>query len=54
MTGSRRILGTDLEIPLGSFWSRWDDAADRVFIAFSTGKGWTANRLPDWGLGGIV
>lgn len=54
MTGSRRILGTDLEIPLGSFWSRWDDAADRTNIAFSTGKGWTANRLPDWGLGGIV
>jgi hypothetical protein len=54
MTGGRRILGTDLEIPPGAFWSRWDDCHSRSFIAFSTGKGWTANSLPDWGLGGIV
>lgn len=54
LTGSRRIFGTDLEIPPGAFWSRWDDAANRGFIAFSTGKGWQANTLPDWGLGGIV
>lgn len=54
MTGGRQILGIDLEIPPGCFWSRWDDASRRGYIAFSTGKGWAANKLPDWGLGGIV
>lgn len=54
MTGSRKIYGTDLEIPPGCFWSRWSDCAGRSMIAFSAGKGWQANALPDWGLGGIV
>lgn len=54
MTGSRTIYGVEEEIPPGSFWARWDDCANRTFIAFATGKGWTANNLPDWGLGGIV
>lgn len=54
MTGGRKIYGLDREIPRGSYWSRWDDCASRTFIAFSTGAGWQANALPDWGLGGIV
>lgn len=54
MTGSRRIFGTDKEIPPGSFWSRWDDMVNRTMIAFATGKGWKANQLPDWGLGGVL
>jgi hypothetical protein len=54
MTGPRRIMGTSLEIPPGSFWTRWDDMHDRSCIAFGTGKGWAANQLPDWGLVGVV
>lgn len=54
MQGSRRIMGTELEIPKGCFWSRWDDCHNRTFIAFAPGKGWAPNNLPDWGLGGIV
>lgn len=54
LSGGRRIYGTDLEIPPGCFWSRWSDCANRSMIAFSTGKGWAANPLPDWGLRGIV
>lgn len=54
MTGSRKVFGTDKEIPPGSFWTRWDDCRNRTFVALATGKGWAANKLPDWGLGGIV
>lgn len=54
MTGSRRVMGTDIEIPEGAFWSRWDDCHDRTFIAFGTGKGWKPQPLPDWGLGGVI
>lgn len=54
LTGSRTVFGTTHEIPPGSFWARWDDCHQRTYIAFATGKGWVANRLPDWGLGEIV
>ena len=54
LSGSRKILGSDLMIPPGSFWALWDDCSSRTCIALSTGKGWKANLLPDWGLGGIV
>jgi hypothetical protein len=54
MTGGRKVMGTDHLIPEGSFWSRWDDCSNRTFIAFGTGKGWRANQLPNWGLGGVI
>lgn len=54
LSGSRKILGTNLEIPGGSFWSRWSDMKNRQLIAFSACKGWPARRLPNWGLGGII
>lgn len=53
ISGSRRVLGTDLEIPEGSFWSRWSDCKDRVFIAFSGAVGWPAKKLPNW-TGGVL
>lgn len=54
LSGSRKIFGLDQEIPPGSFWARWDDCSNRTYIALATGKGFQANQLPDWGLGGIV
>lgn len=47
-TGPRRVLGTSLEIPEGSFWSKWSDAKNRVFLAFSGVNGWPAQQLPNW------
>lgn len=48
-SGGRRILGTDLDIPEGSFWSKWSDAKRRYAIAFSGANGWPSKNLPDWG-----
>lgn len=52
-TGPRRVLGTSLEIPEGSFWARWSDLDGRYAIAFSGVNGWPAQRLPDW-TGGVL
>lgn len=48
------IKGTSLRIPVGSFWARWHDVQDRYYVALGPSKGWPANKLPDWGLGGII
>lgn len=52
--GSRTILGTELLIPEGSFWAKWEDVQDRYFIALSASRGWPARKMPNWGLGGII
>ncbi len=54
LSGPRTIFGTAIEIPKGCYWTRWDDAARRTFIALGTGKGWAAKKMPDWGLGGVL
>lgn len=51
--GGRKVLGTNLEIPEGSFWSRWKDFQGRYCIAFSSVAGWPAKTLPDW-TGGVL
>lgn len=53
-TGSRKILGTELLIPEGSFWARWEEVQDRYFIALSASVGWPGRTMPNWGLGGIL
>ena len=47
--GPRRILGTNIEIPEGSFWARWDDVARRYAVAYSSIAGWPRKLLPDYG-----
>ena len=51
-SGPRTILGTDIEIPEGSFWARWKDVVRRSYIAFSGVNGWPSQSLADY-LGGI-
>ena len=51
--GSRRVLGTSLDIPHGAFWARWSDLERRRAIAFSGVMGWPAQQLPDW-TGGVL
>jgi hypothetical protein len=47
-TGGRTVLGTTLEIPHGSFWSRWSDIKGRYCIAFSGVVGWPPQQLDSW------
>lgn len=46
--GPQRILGTQIDIPVGSFWARWSDVSRRSMIAFSGVAGWPARSLPDY------
>lgn len=46
-SGPRTIMGTDIEIPEGSFWTPWGDVKNRSAIAFSGANGWPRKRLPD-------
>lgn len=45
-TGGRRILGTTIDIPEGSFWTTWSSVKNRSMLAFSGANGWPAKNLP--------
>lgn len=49
--GERRVRGTDLLIPEGSFWAKWSDVRRRNVIALAGLNGWKRKNLPDY-LGG--
>ncbi len=46
-TGPRRILGTNIDIPEGSFWARWSDCKRRNHTALAGVTGWERELLPD-------
>ena len=50
-SGSRRILGTDIDIPEGSFWAKWSACKRRYHVAFSSLSGWPRRKLPDYKTG---
>ena len=52
-SGPRRVLGTNLEIPVGSFWARWSDIKNRYVVAFSGVNGWPPQKFDSW-LGGVL
>ena len=52
--GSRRILGTDIDIPIGSIWARWSDIKDRYMIAVSGVNGWPPKKLKSYGARGRI
>lgn len=54
LSGSRKVYGTSYHIPKGCFWTRWNDASNRTMLALGTGIGWPANKLPNWGLRGVI
>jgi hypothetical protein len=52
--GGRKILGTNINIPVGSFWAKWSDLKNRYMIAFSSVSGWPPKKLKSYGsLGNI-
>jgi len=46
VVGPRRIRGTDIDIPKGSFWALTKDFNRRA-VAFSGANGWARKSLPD-------
>ena len=53
-SGPRRIYGTGLDIPDGSFWAKWTDISRRSSFAMSSVNGWKAKKLPNFIPKGIV
>lgn len=54
LQGTDVIRGTNIKIPVGSFWARWSDVKNRRSIALGPAAGWPAARLPNWGLEGVL
>lgn len=52
--GSRRIYGTNIDIPIGSFWARWSDIKNRYMIAISGVNGWPPKKLKSYGALGHI
>jgi len=57
-SGPRKIWGTDLLIPFGSFWISYKHARGMLssggFYVFSRADGWDAPNLRDWGTVGLI
>lgn len=45
--GLRKVYGTNLTIPDGSFWAKWSDFKNRDMYAISGLNGWARKELPD-------
>jgi len=52
--GPRRIYGTNIDIPIGSFWALWSDIKSRHSIAFSGVNGWPPKKLKSYGALGNI
>lgn len=52
--GSRRIFGTVVDIPIGSFWAKWSDIKNRYMIAISGVNGWPPKKLKSFGARGYI
>lgn len=52
--GPRRIYGTNLNIPVGSFWAVWSDIKNRSMYAFSGVNGWPPKKLKSYGALGNI
>ena len=46
--GPRKIVGTEMEIPEGAFWTPWSHAKNREYIVHSGGAGFPRKLLPDY------
>ncbi len=52
--GGRRIFGTFVDIPIGSFWARWSDIKNRYMVAVSGVNGWPPKKLKNYGAFGNI
>lgn len=53
-SGGRRILGTTIDIPEGTFWAKWSDVKRRYCVARSSVNGWPRRNLPNYGATGVI
>lgn len=53
-TGPRRIMGTDLDIPEGAYWTKSSLFRSTKNIAYSSILGWQRKKLPDYGFAGHI
>jgi len=49
--GPRRIRGTNIDIPEGSFWTPWSHCRNRDFHVISGARGWRREKLPPFHIG---
>lgn len=49
-----KVMGTNIGIPPGSFFARWEDCKNRSWFAVSSVHGWKNRKLPDWNMGELV
>jgi len=52
--GGRRIFGTTIDIPVGSFWAKWSDIKNRYMVAVSGVNGWPPKKLRSYGARGRI
>jgi hypothetical protein len=52
--GSRRIFGTNIDIPVGAFWAKWSDIKNRYMVAISGVNGWPPKKLRSYGALGRI
>lgn len=52
-SGPRRVMGTNVDIPLGGFWARWKDIQNRYMVAFSGINGWPPQSFERWFAPGV-
>lgn len=52
--GGTRIYGTQIDIPVGSFWATWSSMKNRSMIAFSGVNGWPPKKLKSFGALGNI
>ncbi len=52
--GGTKIYKTNIDIPVGSFWSKWSDLRRRSMIAFSGVSGWPPKKLKNYGALGKI
>lgn len=52
--GSRRIFGTQIDIPIGAFWAKWSDIKNRYMVAISGVNGWPPKKLKSFGALGNI
>lgn len=48
-SGGRRIMGTTLDKPIGSFWTPYSSVKNRYACALANAEGWPPGKLPDYG-----
>jgi hypothetical protein len=52
--GPTLVRGTNMHIPVGSFWARWSDIKNRYMVAISGVNGWPPKTLKDFGALGNI